>query len=88
VAEGRSIDEAIDVAKVWKARQPAIPRRHAALHAGRGARRGRARRAHRPRRQGRRRGEPWDEFVTLGLELLHGIETRAAVPAPRLTSLT
>jgi DNA polymerase-3 subunit delta len=23
-------------------------------------------------------GEPWDEFVTLGLELLHGIETRAA----------
>jgi len=23
-------------------------------------------------------GEPWDEFMTLGLELLHGIEARAA----------
>jgi DNA polymerase-3 subunit delta len=79
VAEGRSIDEAIDVAKVWKKRQPAIRVAHrrftpAAVRAAvaRAARIDRA-------AKGVGAGEPWDEFVTLGLELLHGIETRATV---------
>ena len=78
VAEGRSIDEAIDVAKVWKRRQPVIRAAHrrftpaavraAVAHAARIDRAS----------KGVGAGEPWDEFVTLGLELLHGIEPRAA----------
>src|SRR5262245_36558455 len=78
VAEGRSIDEALMVAKVWKRRQPAIQVAHrrfspaavrtAVAHAARIDRAS----------KGVGAGEPWDEFVTLGLELLHGVETRAA----------
>ncbi len=72
------IDEAIDAAKVWKRRQPAVRAAHrrftpaavraAVAHAARIDRAS----------KGVGAGEPWDEFVTLGLELLHGIETRAA----------
>jgi len=78
VAGGRSADEAIDAAKVWKRRQPAIrsgQRRFtpaavqaAVLHAARIDR----------ATKGVAAGAPWDEFVTLGLELLHGIQARAA----------
>ena len=79
VAEGRTIDQAIDAAKVWKRRQPAIraaQRRFApaavqaaVVHA---ARIDRASKGAGP-------GEPWDEFVSLGLELLHESEgSRAA----------
>jgi DNA polymerase-3 subunit delta len=78
VAEGRSADEAIDMAKVWKRRQPAIrvaQRRitadavfAAVVHA---ANIDRASKGVGP-------GEPWDEFLTLGLELLHGSEVSSA----------
>ena len=70
VAEGRSVDEAIAVSKVWKKRRAAIraaQRRFApaavlaaVVHA---ARIDRASKGAGP-------GEPWDEFVSLGLELL------------------
>ncbi|MEO8142987.1 MAG: DNA polymerase III subunit delta [Betaproteobacteria bacterium] len=79
VAEGRSVDQAIDAAKVWKRRQPAIraaQRRFApaavlaaVVHA---ARIDRASKGAGP-------GEPWDEFVSLGLKLLNESEgSRAA----------
>ena len=78
VAGGRSPDEAIEAAKVWKRRQPAIRSgqrqfapaavRCAVLHAARIDR----------ATKGVAAGAPWDEFVTLGLELLHGIQARAA----------
>ena len=78
VAEGRSVDEAIGLAKVWKRRQPAIRTgqrrfapaavRDAVAHAARIDRAA----------KGVGAGEPWDEFITLGLELLHGIQARAA----------
>jgi DNA polymerase-3 subunit delta len=71
VAEGRPVDEAIDGCKVWKRRQPAIRAaqrrfapaavRAAVMHA---ARIDRASKGAGP-------GEPWDEFVRLGLELLY-----------------
>ena len=71
VAEGRSVDEAIYGSKVWKRRQPAIraaQRRfaHAAVRAAvaHAARIDRASKGAGP-------GEPWDEFVSLGLELLY-----------------
>jgi len=70
VAQGRPVDDAIAAAKVWKRRQPAIraaqrriaPRavRAAVVHA---ARIDRASKGVGP-------GEPWDEFIRLGLELL------------------
>ena len=70
VGEGHSVDKAIDLAKVWKRRQPAIraaQRRFppaavdaAVVHA---ARIDRASKGVGP-------GEPWDEFIRLGLELL------------------
>jgi len=79
VAEGRPVDEAIDVSRVWKRRQPAIRAaqrrftraavRAAVLHA---ARIDRASKGAGP-------GEPWDEFVSLGLELLHESESARAV---------
>ena len=78
VAEGRTVDQAIDVAKVWKRRQPAIraaQRRFApaavlaaVVHA---ARIDRASKGAGP-------GEPWDEFVSLGLELLNESEVSRA----------
>jgi DNA polymerase-3 subunit delta len=78
VGEGRSIDEAINAAHVWKRRQPAIRVAHrrfspasvraAIAHAARIDRAS----------KGVGAGEPWDEFITLGLELLHGVEPRAA----------
>lgn len=71
VAQGRSVDDAIAIAKVWKRRQPAIraaQRRIAprAVHAAvvHAARIDRASKGAGP-------GEPWDEFVSLGLELLN-----------------
>jgi DNA polymerase-3 subunit delta len=74
VAQGRSVDDAIDVSRVWKRRQPAIRAaqrrfapaavRAALVHA---AGIDRASKGVGP-------GEPWDEFVRLGLELLHGSE--------------
>lgn len=77
VAGGRTIDQALELAKVWKRRQPAIHAAHrrfapdavraAVAHAARIDRAS----------KGVGAGEPWDEFVTLGLELLHGIEARA-----------
>ena len=78
VAESRPVDEAIDMAKVWKRRQPAIraaQRRiapkatlSAVVHAARIDRAS----------KGAGAGEPWDEFIRLGLELLNeGKVTRA-----------
>jgi len=71
VAQGHPVDKAIDVCKVWKRRQPAIrvaQRRFApaAVNAAvaHAARIDRASKGAGP-------GEPWDEFVSLGLELLH-----------------
>ena len=71
MAQGRSADDAIDAAKVWKRRQPAVRAaqrkfapaavRAAVVHA---ARIDRASKGVGP-------GEPWDEFVRLGLELLN-----------------
>jgi DNA polymerase-3 subunit delta len=70
VAEGRPVDEAMTMAKVWKRRQPTIRTAQrtlapeavlaAVVHA---ARIDRASKGAGP-------GEPWDEFVSLGLELL------------------
>ena len=79
VAEGRSVDQAMDAAKVWKRRQAAIrgaQRRFApgavqaaVVHA---AKIDRASKGAGP-------GEPWDEFVSLGLKLLNESEgSRAA----------
>ena len=78
VAGGRSAEEAVDAAKVWKRRQPAIhsgQRRFtpaavqaAVMHAAKIDR----------ATKGVAAGAPWDEFVALGLELLHGIQARAA----------
>jgi DNA polymerase-3 subunit delta len=79
VAQGHAVDKAIDLCKVWKRRQPAIraaQRRFApaavgaaVLHA---ARIDRASKGAGP-------GEPWDEFIRLGLELLNESKnTRAA----------
>jgi len=81
VAEGRSIEQATDAAKVWKKRQAAIraaarrlrpgPVRAAVAHAARIDRAA----------KGVGSGDPWDEFVTLGLELLHGSDTGTAAGA-------
>jgi len=78
VAEGHPVDRAIDVCKVWKRRQPAIraaQRRFSPaavnLAVAHAARIDRASKGAGP-------GEPWDEFVTLGLELLHGSEIPGA----------
>ena len=70
VARGRSADEAIDAARVWKRRQPAIRAAQrkfapaavlaAIVHAA----------AIDRASKGVGNGEPWDEFVRLGLELL------------------
>lgn len=78
VAQGRSVDEAMDAARVWKRRLAAIRAGQrsfspaavsaAVVHAARIDR----------ATKGVGAGEPWDEFVTLGLELLHGIQARAA----------
>ena len=78
VAQGRSPDEAIDAARVWKRRQPAIRAaqkkfapgavRAAIVHAA-GIDRA---------SKGVGRGEPWDEFVRLGLELLNESEASRA----------
>lgn len=71
VDEGRNAEQAIELAKVWKRRQPAIRAaqrqfapaavRRAVAHAARIDRAA----------KGVGAGEPWDEFVTLGLELLN-----------------
>jgi DNA polymerase-3 subunit delta len=70
MTEGRSPDEAIDMAKVWKRRQPAIRAAQRRLTAGavfaavvHAAKIDRASKGVGP-------GEPWDEFIRLGLELL------------------
>ena len=79
VAEGRSVDQAMDASKVWKRRQAAVrgaQRRFtpgavqaAVVHA---AKIDRASKGAGP-------GEPWDEFVSLGLKLLNESEgSRAA----------
>ncbi len=78
VAQGRSVDQAMDAAKVWRRRAAAIRDglrsfapasvSAAVVHAARIDRAS----------KGVGAGEPWDEFVTLGLELLHGIQARAA----------
>ncbi len=77
VEAGRAPDEAIELCKVRKRRQPAIRAgqrkfspaavRAAVVHAARIDRAA----------KGVGEGEPWDEFITLGLELLHGRHARA-----------
>jgi DNA polymerase-3 subunit delta len=71
VEEGHPVDKAIDLAKVWKRRQPAIraaQRRFApaavSAAVAHAARIDRASKGAGP-------GEPWDEFIRLGLELLN-----------------
>jgi DNA polymerase III subunit delta len=78
VEEGHPVDKAIDVSKVWKRRQPAIraaQRRFApaavAAAVAHAARIDRASKGAGP-------GEPWDEFIRLGLELLHESSTSGA----------
>ena len=78
LADGRSLEAAMDASKVWKRRQPVIRtgQRNFAPAAVQAAI------AHAARidrvSKGVARGEPWDEFVRLGLELLHGIEVARA----------
>ena len=79
VAAGRQIDQLLRENRVWGARQEpmkAAARRHpraalerALAHAGRIDR----------ATKGAGPGDPWDEFVTLGLELLDGFEFARAV---------
>ncbi len=78
VAEGRSIDDALERARVWKKRQPAL--RAAQRRFAPGAVRAAIAPAARIDRaaKGVGAGQPWDEFLTLGLELLHGTEQGAA----------
>jgi DNA polymerase-3 subunit delta len=78
VAEGRSAEQAIELAKVWKRRQPAI-RGAQRLFAPVAVRRALAHAARIDRAaKGVGAGEPWDEFVTLGLELLNESEAARA----------
>ena len=71
VDEGRSADQAVEFAKVWKRRQPAI-RAAQRLFTPAAVRRAVAHAARIDRAaKGVGAGEPWDEFVTLGLELLN-----------------
>jgi DNA polymerase III subunit delta len=83
VTQGRPVDAALEAARIWKRRQPAIregQRRFApaAVHAAvaHAARIDRA-------SKGVGAGEPWDELITLGLELLHGNQSRAAAQGAR-----
>lgn len=78
VAEGRPIEQAMEAARTWKKRQPAI--RAAARRFRPGSVRAAVAHAARIDRaaKGVGAGDPWDEFLTLGLELLHGSEPGAA----------
>ena len=79
VAEGHPVDKAVELCKVWKRRQPAI--RAALRKFSPGAVNAAVAHAARIDRasKGAGAGEPWDEFVRLGLELLNENKaTRAA----------
>jgi DNA polymerase-3 subunit delta len=75
---GRPLDSLFVAQRIWKNAQPRCEKalrrlsaeqlRAAAVHVARIERAS----------KGVAAGEPWDELTTLGLELLHGIETRAA----------
>jgi DNA polymerase-3 subunit delta len=78
LAQGQAIEQLMRENRVWGERQApmrAAARRIAPAAVARAL--GHAARIDRASK-GVGAGEPWDEFVTLGLELLHGIEARAA----------
>ncbi|HEY6966102.1 MAG TPA: DNA polymerase III subunit delta [Burkholderiales bacterium] len=84
---GRPLDSLFAAHRIWKAAQARCEKalrrlsaeslHAAALHVAR------IERAAKGVGSGSNCGEPWDELATLGLELLHGVETRAAVQRGR-----
>jgi DNA polymerase-3 subunit delta len=79
LAAGRQIEQLMRENRVWGERRQAPMRAAAKRVAPAELARALAHAARIDRAaKGVGAGEPWDEFVTLGLELLHGIETRAA----------